>query len=73
MRISRGVERGSVAIYAFIADHPVSVGVLNQARLARAIIRLWVRVVDQSWLGGESQMVGINIIVGKRIFSIAEG
>ena len=69
VRIRRGVERGSVAIYTFMHNHPVSVGILNQARLARAMIRLWARVVDQSRLKGESQIVGIIMIVGKRIFS----
>ena len=40
VRANSGVERGSVAMYIFIQDQPVSVGELNQARLANAIIRL---------------------------------
>jgi len=34
------------------------------------MVRLWARVRDQSVLGGASQVVGISIIVGIKIFSI---
>lgn len=42
----------------------------SQVRLRRAIKKLWAKVVGQSHLSLESQMVGVNIMVGIRIFSI---
>ena len=40
VRVRRGVERGSVAMYWFKKDQPVSAEILNQVKLASAIIRL---------------------------------
>lgn len=42
-------------------------------RLANAITRLWRRVVGHSHFEGTSQVVGISIIVGIKIFNIGEG
>lgn len=54
-------------------DQPVSERLFSQVRLARAIIKLWARVVGQSHFAGVSHVVGINIKVGIRIFSIVGG
>jgi len=72
-RIRRGVDKGSAAISGFMKDHPVSEEWVSQCRLTRAMIRLCVRDVGHSHLGGASQIVGNNIIVGRRIFSIVGG
>lgn len=40
MRTRRGVDNGSVAMYWLIKDQPVSAVMLNQIRLASAMIRL---------------------------------
>lgn len=40
VRTRRGVERGSVAIYWFMNDQPVSVDILNRVRLISAMSRL---------------------------------
>lgn len=69
----RGVERESVAMYGLRQCQPVSEKFLSSVRLIKATIRLWRRVVDHSSLIGVSQMVGINIRVGIRIFSIVVG
>lgn len=69
----RGVERGSVAMYRLREVQPVSDRLFSQLRLARAISRLCIRVVGQSHLAGVSQVVGMSISVGMRIFSIAVG
>lgn len=73
MRTRRGVERGSVAMKVERQYHPVSEELLIQERLIRAINRLWQRVVGQSHLSFESQVVGNSIRVGIRIFSIGGG
>lgn len=70
MRTSRGVDRGSVAMWRLRDDQPVSAGLISQLRLIRAIIRLYARVVDQSCLRGIVQVVATRRIVGIRIFSI---
>lgn len=54
-------------------DHPVSDVFFNHERLAKAIKRLWSRVVGHNHLVGVIQAVGISIIVGIRIFSIGGG
>lgn len=54
-------------------DHPVSDVFFSHERLARAINRLWSRVVGHNHLVGAIQAVGTSIIVGIRIFSIGEG
>lgn len=71
MSTSRGVDRGSVAMYRLRVDHPSSDEFFNQLKLARAIIRLWAKVVGHNHLGGVSQVVGTSISVGSKIFSIA--
>lgn len=73
VRTSRGVESGSVAIYGFKKDHPVSDRFFSQVRLINAIIRLWRRVEGHSHLVGTMQAVGISIRVGMRTFSIVGG
>lgn len=73
VRTSRGVERVSVAIYRLRVVQPVSERFFSQVRLNNAIVRLCIRAVGQSHLGGTSQIVGINIRVGMRIFSIVVG
>lgn len=50
---------------------PASVAALNHERLRDAISRLWAREVGQSHRGGDSQAVGISMIVGMSTFSIA--
>lgn len=72
-RISRGVERGSVARYGLRKDRSVSEEALNHDRLMSAISRLCIRVVGHNHLMGVSQAVGINIVVGMRTFSIGGG
>lgn len=52
---------------------PVSDRFFSQERLAKAISRLCIRVVGQSHLAGVSQVVGMSISVGMRIFSIVAG
>ena len=52
---------------------PVSDKFSSQVRLARAMRRLWVRVIDHNHLAGVSHVVGKSINVGIRIFSIEEG
>lgn len=73
VKTSRGVERGSRAIKWFIVDQPVSDVLFSQVKLMNAMIRLWARAVGQRVLEGASQVVGTSIIVGIKIFSIAEG
>lgn len=46
---------------------------LSQDRLAKAIIKLWARVVGHSHLAGDSQAVGTSMRVGIKIFSIGVG
>lgn len=70
MSTRRGVERGSVAMKGERQAQPVSEAFFSQSRLMRAMIRLWQRVVGQSHLSLESQVVGNSISVGIRIFSI---
>lgn len=70
VRINSGVDRESVAMYGFRVDHPVSDVLINQERLANAIVRLWAREAGQSHLCGVSQIIGNSISVGMRIFSI---
>ena len=43
---------------------------LSQSRLAKAIIKLWDRVVGHSHFAGDNQAVGTSIKVGIKIFSI---
>lgn len=54
-------------------DHPVSERFFSHEKLASAIIRLCARVVGHSCLVGDSQIVGISIRVGTRIFNIVRG
>lgn len=72
-RIRRGVDRGSVAIYEFDEDHPVSVSHFIQLKLTSAIVRLCDEVVIQSHFLLISHAVGIIMIVGIRTFSIVTG
>ena len=53
--------------------HPVSQGFFSQTRLIVAIRRLFMVVDCQNHLAGESQVVGISISVGIRIFNIVAG
>lgn len=53
--------------------HAVSDVQLSQLKLSSAIIRLWDTVAVHSHFCGVSQIVGNNIKVGIRIFSIVEG
>lgn len=59
-----------MAIYELRAVHPVSVVLLSQVRLAKAINMLWVRVVGHSHLLEVNHVVGRRKRVGIRIFSI---
>lgn len=45
----------------------------SQVRLIKEMTRLYERAVDQRCLAGIAQIVGISIIVGRRIFSIVGG
>jgi len=62
-----------VAIKGLIKDHPVSEVCISQCRLISAMIRPWARDEGHNHLGGVSQIVGNNISVGRRTFSIVEG
>lgn len=73
MRIRRGVERGSVAICVPRKDQPVSIELTNHLRLTSAMIKLYIRVVDQSCRMGTIQAAKASEIVGIRIFSIVGG
>lgn len=73
MSTSRGVERGSVAMYRLSEDQPVSDRFFNQVRLTSAITRLCISVVGHSHLAGVNQVVGTSIRVGIRIFNIVGG
>lgn len=64
------MERGSVAMSWFKLVQPVSDVLWSQVRLARAIMRLWRRLVVHSHFVGASQAVGRSIKVGIKIFSI---
>lgn len=46
---------------------------LNHCKLRVAIVRLWINVEGHSCFGLHSVIVGNNIIVGSRIFSIVKG
>lgn len=70
MRISKGVDNGSVAINPFTFDQAFSDGQTSQASVNKAMIRLCASVEDHNHFLGVSQVVGINIIVGIRIFNI---
>ena len=70
VKINRGVDKGSVAMYGLEVDQLVSMGSLIQVRLSNAIIKLCVVVYVHSHLGVESQIVGNSMMVGIRIFSI---
>lgn len=72
-RTSSGLERGSVPIVEERLAHPVSAGFFIQMRLAVAIRRLLKVVVCQIHFEGASQVVGISIMVGSKIFSIVRG
>ena len=54
-------------------EAPVSASFFIQVRLNVAITRLFSRAEDHNHLAGISQVVGISIIVGRRIFSIVGG
>lgn len=73
VRTSRGVDRGSVAIYKLVVVQPVSKDHLIKVKLIRAITRLWVVMLVHNHLGEESQIVGNSMMVGIRIFSIVVG
>lgn len=73
MSTKRGVERGSRAIKLLSNHQPVSPGLLSHKRLKIAIMRLCARAEGQMCLDGASQVVGMSIIVGIRIFSIVGG
>lgn len=70
VRTRRGVDRESVAMYRPSEDQPVSERFSSQVRLARAMTRLWARVVGHNHFAEASQVVGMSIRVGTRIFSI---
>ena len=73
MRTSRGVDKGSVAMYWLRQVHPVSAGIFSHEKLITAIIRLYMSVVAHSFLWGVSQATGRSIIVGNKTFSIVGG
>lgn len=70
VRTRRGVDKASVAMYRLRDVQPVSDRFSSQVKLAKAMTRLWARVVDHSHFAGVSQIVGMSIRVGMRIFSI---
>lgn len=72
-RTSKGVEIESVAIIGLNEAQLLSERFWSQVRLISAIKKLWAKVVGQSHLGFESQMVGASIRVGIRTFSIVTG
>lgn len=53
-------------------SHPVPRGHLSHDKLVRAMIRLCVRVVGHSHFMGVSQIVGMSMMVGIRVFNIGE-
>ena len=69
----RGLESGSVPIKRLMLAQPVSQGFFSHTRLSVAISRLLVVVTCQNHFLGESQVAGMSISVGIRIFSIVVG
>lgn len=69
-KISRGVDKGSVAKCILHVDHPVSSSHFSHRRLAVAIIKLWHVAAVHAHFLLTSQVVGISIMVGIIIFSI---
>lgn len=65
-----GADSGSTAMYVLIIVQPNSDECFSQVRLTKAINRLCPKIVGQSHFLEAIQVVGANMIVGRRTFNI---